>query len=153
MTIDARLLATLKTVADVMNAARAPWWIIASAAVALHGADPEHIGDVDVLLSIADATRILPSLGIPTEKGSKHPDFRSTIFGTWGRAPLPIEFMAGFSYRSKTQWLPVEPRTRKPIAVDGVTVFAPERAELIGLLTAFGRPKDIERARRLAALA
>lgn len=135
-----------------MIKARDPWWVIASAAVALHGVDPGHVADVDVLLSVADARRILPTIGIQLRKGVAHPAFRSSIFGTWtGATPLPVEFMADFHRRSGEAWLPVQPATRQRIEVDGVVVFLPERTELQAMLTAFGRPKDLERARSLAA--
>lgn len=130
-----------------------PWWIITSAAVALHGADLGHVADVDVLLSIADAQRILPMIGIHLRQGSTHAAFRSKIFGTWtGTTPLPVEFMAEFSLWSGEAWLPVQPLTRQPIELDDVVVFVPDRAELQAILAAFGRPKDIERARSLAAV-
>ena len=60
--------------------------------------------------------------------------------------------MADFSYRSGTDWHRVAPRTRQAIRVNGMTVFIPDRAELRRLLEGFGRPKDFDRARRLAAL-
>lgn len=152
MTIDPSLAMSLKAVAAVMTDAADPWWIITSAAVALHGADPGVVADVDILLSVADAGHILPVIGVEAKPGSEHADFRSTIFGTWRGAPLPVEFMAGFSHRSEAGWLPVEPSTRQAIQIDGATVFVPDRAELQRILHRFGRPKDIERAKRLAAL-
>lgn len=137
-----------------MVEAREPWWIIGSAAVALHGADPGHVADVDVLLSPADARRILPTIGVELQQGSAHAAFRSSIFGTWsGTTSLPVEFMADFHRRSGEAWLPVQPATRRYIDVDGVVAFVPERAELQAILAAFGRPKDLERAKSLAALA
>lgn len=150
--ITAPLAASLEAVAAVMKAAHDPWWIIASAAVALHGADPGRVGDVDVLLGIEDAMRILPTIGVTAERGSAHPDFRSAIFGVWRAAPLAIEFMAGFSYRDGAGWQPVRPESRECIDVRGAMLFVPSRTELRDLLRAFGRPKDIERARRLAVL-
>lgn len=68
MAIGAPLIASLKAIGTVMNDAYDPWWIIASAAVALHGADAGHISDVDVLLSVDDAMRILPALGVKPQK-------------------------------------------------------------------------------------
>ncbi|WP_413062084.1 hypothetical protein ACLN6N_07480 [Sphingomonas carotinifaciens] len=127
-------------------------WIIASAAVALHGADPGHVSDVDVLLSVADARRILPAIGIELRPGSAHAAFRSSIFGTWTETALPVEFMADFCRLSGEVWLPVRPETRQSIVVEGVAVFVPERMELQAMLTSFGRPKDMERARSLAAM-
>lgn len=55
MMIGPPLLATLNAVGNIMVEARDAWWIIASAGVALHGADRGHVGDVDVLLSVDDA--------------------------------------------------------------------------------------------------
>ena len=153
MTVSLPLLASLDSVGNLMVEARDPWWIIASAAVALHGADPGHVADVDVLLSIADAQRILPTIGIQLLQGSAHAAFRSRIFGTWtGTTPLPVEFMADFHLYSGMAWVPVRPTTRQAVEVDGAMIFIPERAELKTMLTEFGRPKDIERARRLTAL-
>ncbi len=108
MTVSPPLSASLNVVGNLMVEARDPWWIIASAAVALHGADPGHVADVDVLLSITDAQRILPTIGIQLRQGSEHAAFRSTIFGTWsGATPLPVEFMADFHRQSGETWLPV----------------------------------------------
>jgi hypothetical protein len=154
MMVSPPLLATLNAVGNIMVEARDPWWIIASAAVALHGANPGHVGDVDVLLSVDDARRILLMIGIQPRHGSAHAAFRSSIFGNWsGTTPLPVEFMADFHRWSGEAWLPVLPATRKRIEVDGMVVFVPERADLQAMLAAFGRPKDLERARSLAAVA
>lgn len=152
MAIGAPLIASLKAIGTVMNDAYDPWWIIASAAVALHGADAGHISDVDVLLSVDDAMRILPALGVKPQKKEGHPIFRSRIFATWNDAPLPVEFMAGFCYRSGDDWLQVQPITRQTVKVDGVTVFIPARTELRRLLEGFGRPKDLLRVRQLAVV-
>ncbi|WEK43114.1 MAG: hypothetical protein P0Y64_17565 [Candidatus Sphingomonas colombiensis] len=152
MTIDANLAASVRAAGDVMRPARDPWWIISSAAVALHGADAGQVGDVDVLLSVNDAEHLLPRLGLKLERGSDHPDFRSSIFGNWTEPPLHIEFMAGFCYRSGTDWLPVLPETREAIKLGEATVFVPSRGELLEILHSFGRPKDMERAARLLAL-
>lgn len=153
MTVGSAFSASVSAVGNIMVEAHDPWWIIASAAVALHGADPGHLADVDVLLSVADARRILPTIGIKLRHGSAHSMFRSSIFGTWTGTALPVEFMADFHHRSGEAWLPVQPATRQPISVGSAMVFVPERAELQAMLAAFGRPKDMERARSLAAVA
>lgn len=130
MTVSPAVSASLKTVGDAMVESHDPWWIIASAAVALHGADPGHVVDVDVLMSVPDARRILPSIGIELRHGSAHAAFRSSVFGTWNGTVLPVEFMAGFHRRSGEAWLPVLPVTRRPVEIHGVLVFVPERLEL-----------------------
>ncbi|WP_022678425.1 hypothetical protein [Novosphingobium sp. B-7] len=146
------LVASLKVVAHVMENAQDPWWIIASAAVALHGADPGPVGDVDVLLSLSDARRIIPTLGLALQSGSHHAEYRSTIFATWGEPPLPVELMAGFHHCQDGHWRAIVPATRQRIALDSKTLFIPDRTELGNLLQSFGRPKDLARAARLAAL-
>ena len=152
LTISAPLRLTLREVGTALGPARDPWWVIGSAAVALHGADPGQVADVDVLLATADAIRILPLIGVEVQPGSPHPDFRSSMFGKWNTPPLPVEFMAAFRHRSGGEWVRVEPATRSPIDIDGVTVFMPDRSELQQLLEAFGRPKDLERAHSLHGL-
>eukprot|EP01042_Synura_sphagnicola_P034499 gene34499-44255_t len=59
MSLPAPLIETLASVAAIMETAQEPWWIIASAAAALHGAKPITVADVDVLLSVEDIGRIL----------------------------------------------------------------------------------------------
>lgn len=151
MTLPPPLRETLDAVAMAMAGAHRPWWIITSAAVALHGIDPGPVGDVDILLDVADARQILATLGVVPEAKPPHADFRSTLFGTWHAPPLPVEFMAGFHHREASQWVAVHPATRVRIDMTGGAVFVPDRAELERMLRRFGRPKDIVRADRLAA--
>ncbi|HUD91579.1 hypothetical protein [Sphingobium sp.] len=153
MTIETPLAATLGRAGAIMQAAHDPWWVIASAAVALHGVDAGHVADVDILLSVEDAERILPGIGVTVRPGPTHAAFRSTVFGTWTGAPLPVEFMAGFVYRKGAQWVPVQPATRQPVEVEGVILFIPERRELARLIMDFGRPKDMARAEGLSSTA
>src|SRR5215469_12010804 len=127
-----------------MGAARDPWWIIASAAAVLHGAGPIDIGDVDVLLSRDDASRILPTLGLEARPGPEHPAFRSEVLATWRTPPLPVDFLAGFSVRIGDRWQAIEPATREAIDIGGTTVYIPARGELLRMIESFGRPKDIE---------
>ncbi|WP_448501397.1 hypothetical protein [Sphingomonas sp.] len=149
MTLGPPLAASLKAVAAAMGDARHPWWIIASAAVALHRADAGCVADVDVLLSIDDAERILPALNVEFHIGTSDDRFRSTIFARWSDPPLPVEFMAGFEYCFDNRWFAVKPKTREAIMVDTASLFVPSRHELRALLLAFGRPKDVRRAHAL----
>lgn len=152
MTIDSELADTIAAVGDAMQGTTDPWWIIASAAVALHGADTGRVADVDVLLSVNDARRLLPTLGLAVTPSTGHPAFRSSIFATWTKSALPVEFMAGFRHHAAAGWRPVHPRTRERIAISSTCVFVPSRHELQQILRAFGRPKDLRRAKQLAAL-
>ncbi|WP_188657116.1 hypothetical protein [Sphingomonas metalli] len=153
MAVSPALSASLRAISCVMAGAQDDWWIIGSAAVALHGADPGDVADVDVLLSVADAERILPGVGVPLRRGSGNAAFRSSLFGIWLGTGLPVEFMADFHHQCDGIWRTVRPATRQAIAVEGGMVFIPERRELQAILAAFGRPKDMARGRSLAAVA
>lgn len=150
MTLPASLIETLGSVAAIMETARDPWWIIASAAAALHGAKPITVADVDVLLSVEDISRILPVLGIEPYRGPPNPLFRSRVLAKWPAPPVPVDLMAGFEHRVGETWHPVQPTTRQAITIGGGTVHVPERDELRRIIAGFGRPKDLERARLLA---
>ncbi|MCR2833349.1 hypothetical protein NSO95_05285 [Qipengyuania sp. RS5-5] len=135
-----------------MADARDDWWLIGSAAVALHGADPGTIADVDVVLSEADARHIFTLQGIPSAPGIADERFVSKIFATWSDAPLRVEFMAGLHRSEGGVWQPVRPRTRVAVERDGWRVFVPARTELAEILRSFGRPKDQLRLAALEAL-
>jgi hypothetical protein len=137
---------TLSMLAPVLQQAEGDWWIISSAAVALLGARPVQVNDVDILTSVADARRILAGLGVDAAPGAASPLFRSDLFGTWHAPPLAAEFMAGFHIRAGSAWVEIVPRTRVAVRVAGDTLFTPSAAEMIDMLERFGRPKDRARA-------
>ncbi|WP_260929027.1 hypothetical protein [Novosphingobium sp. 9] len=148
---------TLLDVAAIMTGARERWWIIASAAAALHGAAPIEVADVDVLLSVPDANTILPRLGLAVGPGTANERFRSARFATWQSTALPVDFMADFHARDfqrpdGPKWNRVMPQTRVSIDLSGARLYIPSRVELHALFLSFGRPKDLARARLLAAL-
>lgn len=128
-----------------------PWWIIGSAAVALHGAKVPDVRDVDLLMSAGDAQRILRRLGAETGAAKRSAKFRSDVFGTWSESALPVEIMGGFSVATPAGWRPVVPETREAVSVGDQRLFVPSAAELEALLRSFGRDKDFERARLLRA--
>lgn len=142
---------TLVMTADAMRDARDPWWVISSAAVALHGVVPIEVGDVDVLMSLGDARRVMDGLGVVPIKDGASSLFRSTLFGRWESPPLVVEVMAAFHVTTSAGWTEVLPRTRVSLPLDGRVVYVPDRAELVGILRMFGRPKDLERVRLLTS--
>jgi hypothetical protein len=141
---------TLLELAAAMRPAQEDWWVIGSAAVALLGASPGEVADVDVLLSAADARRVLGTLGIDARPGTADALFRSALFARWSGPPRTVEFMSGLQVSTTAGWTPVAPRTRQAIAVGEATLFTPSRRELKDILLAFGRPKDHARAALLA---
>ena len=142
---------TLVMVAQAMRDARDPWWVISSAAVALHGVAAVTVADVDVVTSVEDARRVMTRLGVAPAKESASLLFRSAVFGQWTAPPLVVEIMAGFHVTTSAGWTEVLPRTRVSLPLDGRVVYVPDRAELAGILRMFGRPKDLERVRLLTS--
>jgi hypothetical protein len=152
---DPDLVATLLALAQVMERASDDWWIIGSAAVALHlcdkdlGGDPGQIGDVDVIVSRRDLDALYAALPLTNTPETGKPMFVSERFGRWSEPPLDVEFMAGLKLRVGDDWQAVQPQTRKAIMLGEHALHVPERGELIAILHSFGREKDRRRAATL----
>jgi hypothetical protein len=140
---------SLLMVTAIAAEAEDPWWIIGSAAIAVHGARVAEVRDVDLLMSVRDAERTLLRLGSTAAAGEASDRFRSTVFGVWRKPPLPVEIMGDFSVATPTGWVPVSPTTRLGMIVEGCEVFVPSAAELADILVMFGRRKDLQRLRLL----
>ncbi|MGI8930816.1 MAG: hypothetical protein ACR2FK_00330 [Sphingomicrobium sp.] len=137
---------TLAEIAESLAGAEAPWWIIGSAAVALHGADVGRIADVDVLVGRADAVRLCRTWGLSPAQNTGDGKFRSSLFACWRGSPLPVEVMADTQVFADGGWHPVHFETRQATAGG---LFVPARAELVAMLKLFGRTKDLRRAAAL----
>jgi hypothetical protein len=151
MPLPVSLEAALLDVAEAVRGAREPWWIIGSAAVALHGAEAGEIGDIDLLMSRGDAGRLFARRGLPLAPGPGGPLFRSALLGRWSAAGREVEAMAGLEVCGARGWVQVLPRGRAAVAVAGATLFVPPRDELVAILRLFGREKDLARAAALEA--
>ena len=149
--LPAPLAETLDIVGRASRVAHDPWWLIGSAAMALHGAEVEA-GDVDLLTSVADAHAFCGALDGVQVVRPPSDRFRSDMLVEILGAPMRIEVMAGFDVRHQGRWIPVAPRTRRQVIWNGQPLFVPDVAELATLCRTFGRPKDLVRARRLDAL-
>ena len=143
------LATTLSALAPALARARHPWWILGSAAVMLHGADPGEVRDADVLLDKRDCRAVLGALGLVPAPGESDGRFRSAVFARWNGAALPVDLFAGFCLFEAGDWHPFQPQTRIAVQLGSAGAFIPERDELIGLLGRFGRAKDLS---RIAAL-
>jgi hypothetical protein len=124
--------------------ARDRWWIIGSAAMALHGVPGLEVGDVDLLMSRRDAAALLRTKGIEPAPGGADGRFRSDVFGRWRAGAYIVEVMGGFH----VDGMELVPETR--VSAGGLCV--PNVGELIAMCERFGRPKDAERARLLRGL-
>lgn len=144
------LAGTLDLVVRVTALAPGPWWIIGSAAMALHGLDLP-VADVDLLLAPEDATRVLEVHGrvLPSREGQG--PYRSEVFGRIDGGPLLVEVLGGFHVREGGHWVAVEPATRLAVGLARGAVFVPSRPELAAITRRLGRPKDLLRAKMLDA--
>ncbi len=145
MNISPVLQTTLAAIAAMAAAAQDPWWVIGSAAVALHGAEVP-VADVDLLTSARDARRILATAGVTAAQGRRSERFHSQVFGRIRGLPLDLEIMADFSVCAEGTWRQVVPATREVVMVGAATLYVPGKAELQSLLRMIGRPKDLLRA-------
>lgn len=142
-------VAALAVVDRLLRQAQAPWWVIAGAAVALHATERLAVDDVDVLLAMCDVALIAEMPGLVRKGGAGDALFRSVFYASLPVGGVDIEFMAGFELCGATGWQPVWPRSRVFVQIGDLAVPTPERSELIAMLTAFGRPKDLQRVRLL----
>lgn len=147
-----RLETTLLALEPALNAARHPWWVLGSAAVGLHGADPGRIADLDVLLDQRDSAMVLAQLGLVPQFGVRDDQFRSHTFNRWTDAVLPVELFAGFCLFEAGVWNEYVPQSRVALGLGRARTFVPERDELIDVLHRFGRPKDLVRATALSRI-
>ena len=146
MKLSSELRSSLAMVAGTAADARDPWWIIGSAAVALHGADAGEVHDIDLLMSANDAAFALRQVGGVARSGVPSKQFRSDVFGTWEKPPVRVEIFGGFSVATDEGWSPMLPASRVMIHLGGAELFVPSADELVRLLMSFGRPKDLSRA-------
>lgn len=147
--LQSKTSSALLFLADAMRHAEDPWWIIGSAAVALHGSDPGSIADIDVMTSKRDLEALYKSLPLTNTPEAGKAMFRSELFGRWSEPELDVEFMAGLKLRVGDEWQHIEPKTRMAIPLGKHTLYAPEKAELVNILLRFGREKDRQRAASL----
>ncbi len=153
MTLDPPLAETLRQIADAAESAQDDWWLIGSAAVALHGGAVGALKDVDLLMSERDAAALLRRAGIEPAAGVPDAMFHSAVRGSWEGPPVPVDVLGGFTFAAAEGWQALALTTREAIAVVDRTVYVPAVAELKALLLSFGREKDLARAALLDARA
>lgn len=142
---------TLEYLVDLLALTEDPWWILGSAAVFLSGRDPGLIGDIDVLLSEADAQRIMSDQGLENLRDGGTPRYRSTIVLRPNLGQLPVELLAGYRIFQNDAWNAIWPSTRVSVTYRGHEVFVPSVEEQISMLEMLGRAKDFDRIRVLQA--
>lgn len=149
MPLTAEIDTTLRLCAEFLHPTTEPWWIIGSTAVALHGADPGPINDIDILVSHKDAEMLAERWQCSDQSDSNSNRFRSCLLLQPELNSFPVQVMAGLEFRNGGIWQALTPKTRQKIRHRRTSLFVPERPELIQMLLGFGRKKDIQRAKLL----
>ena len=128
-----------------MREAADPWWLVGSAAMALHGG-PVEVADIDLLTSREDARRLF---GADLVEPRESPLFRSELFALRPLGVFTLEVMAGFHVREAEGWREFVPQTRCEVPLGEAVLYTPGIEGLIAMCALFGRPKDLERMRLL----
>jgi hypothetical protein len=149
--IDPALARVLGALAAELGACREPWWLIGSAAMAVHGA-PVEVRDVDLLLGRPDAEAFLARRGMAAKAGVPSELFSSALFAAWPSPPFTVELFAGFRVREGKGWRRLAPETREMLEIGDASICVPGIAELIAWGRLFGRSKDAAREPLLRAL-
>lgn len=143
-------LVGLTALIDAFTASSDPWCIIAGAATALHTSDWSDVHDIDVVVSVADACRLVAGCGFVDRSDGGNGTYRSAIYAT-RPGEVEIDIFADFEICVGGIWTPVMPT---PIAIEtpaGVA-FVPSVEEQLAITRMLGRPKDSPRIARLEVI-
>jgi hypothetical protein len=150
MTADAAALhATLSAALPVLQThCRDPWWLIGSAALHVSGVPDIAVHDIDVLVTDADAVRLLAHWRerIDETFQPERTDLFRSRFGRIGGFALPLEVMGNLELLRDGAWWPVWPADREVIEWLGLTVPVPSLQAQCAILESFGRVKDLAKA-------
>lgn len=145
----AGLHATLSAIVPLLHGhCDDPWWLIGSAALNISGVPDIAVHDVDVLVSDADAVRLLAHWHqrIDNAFQPERTDLFRSRFGRIGGFALPVEVMGNLELHRAGEWQPVRPTDREVIEWRGLSVPVPSLHAQCAILEAFGRPKDMAKA-------
>ena len=142
----------LNRIAGLMSECREAWCVFGGTAMRLHGYRmPAPIADIDVLISIADAERLVRRHGFSNMAGTGTERFRSQILLRPDLGKIPVEIMAGFDALSEGIWHRVAIRERQEVTYRSAKTFIASREDLFAIFRLCGRPKDLERMALLAS--
>lgn len=142
---------TLGRLVRLLTVTQDPWWVLGSAAVYLKSYDPGRIGDIDVLLSEADAQRLMVENGLDNHRDGGTPRYRSAYILKPELGEMPVELLAGYETYQDNAWSSIWPGSRNLVSFGGNELFVPSDAELISIFKQLGRAKDFDRIRAMRA--
>ncbi|MDP1696443.1 MAG: hypothetical protein Q8L45_01430 [Xanthomonadaceae bacterium] len=145
----AAVQATLSAIVPTLHHhCREPWWLIGSAALHVAGVPDIAVHDIDVLVSDADAVRLLAHWHerIDNAFQPERSDLFRSRFGRISGFALPLEVMGNLELFRDGTWQPVRPADREVVEWRGLSVPVPSLVAQCAILESFGRAKDIARA-------
>ena len=143
------MLARMTALSEALSATRDAWCIVAGAATAIHTGDWSDVQDIDVVVSQADARRLIAHSGFIDRTDGGNAVYRSSIFAT-RPGSVEIDICADFEICVAGVWSSVRP-TPTPVETPAGTVSVPEIHEQLALTRMLGRQKDGPRIRKLEA--
>jgi hypothetical protein len=144
--MDTRLQRTLTHLLVHAPKGRTDWWLIGSAALSVMGLDVV-VRDVDLLTTLEGGQAWLAAFGVEAVPKSGDAKFRSKVFKSLAViGGLELEIMGDLMVNTPDGWQGLIPQTRRAISTPAGMVYVPETAEMLAILTLFGRPKDMDRA-------
>lgn len=152
---NAPLLAGLQhAMPELARTFRDPWWIIGSAAMALIGVPDAVPQDIDVLCSTEDALRLRAAWATRVDQAyrPRHDGLFRSTFARFHLSPMPLEVMGGLEVMTPQGWHPLRVLAETVLDVAGRAVRVPTLADQRRIFMLFGRPKDLAKAARIAAI-
>jgi len=141
----------LRHTLDLLSLAKSPWCIIAGSATALYTRDWSDVLDIDVIVAVDEARRLIASGTFTDHTDGGSSRYRSVVYATNDNGPMPIDICADFEVHVDGSWRPVRP-TPTPIDTPAGTIYVPSLREQLEITRLLGRPKDAPRIARLEAL-
>lgn len=139
----------LRHASQLLQNAQDDWWIIGSAAIALHGVDVGPVNDIDILVSLRDAQALRKATGATNQASTGSNRFRSEVFLRLAFGGIPLEIMAGFAANYQGRWQAIQPASRQTFKLGNACVYAPTLPELVETLRVFARKKDRDRIKMI----
>jgi hypothetical protein len=135
---------------NAMSRAQDPWCIVAGAATALHTGDWADVHDIDVVVSLPDAHRLIALSEFIDRTDGGNDVYRSKVYATL-LGPVEIDIFAEFEICAAGAWTRINPLPI-PVVTPAGRVYVPELREQIAITRMLGRAKDGPRIVKLEKL-
>ena len=147
MTVEERIIFTLKEASHSLRLLKDNFYLIGSAALSLSGIKLDEISDIDILVSDRDAGFLLAEWGnrLIIEHTTKDDELFKSKFARYKFSFLDIEIMGELKVYNKGVWERLEIKDIESIAVGNFEIKIPTLDEQKRILQLFGRVKDKKR--------